>query len=250
MNKDEVQFVVDKNLPTWANNADEFFAAADANERANGRSYRSLVFAIPNEAEDKNQWAQDFTERLIGHEHTYRLAIHIPANGHNPHAHLMFSERGTKDLPPESFFSRANAKNPMFSGSKSKQWLERAKSDYLGMIQTLCPDYVPPNAGEQKIGMKLPNASAEFEAQRQAREDEVKEQRANKLELDELNAKIQVLELSPTEVKIAAVLDADNAIEGHVITVDFARFKPALKPSGNQPAKPSIPTPSLRPRFR
>jgi MobA/MobL family len=181
--KTEVKFVIDKNLPAWAKNADEFFAAADDNERANGRSYRSIVFAIPNEAIDKTQWAQQLVHQLVGERHAYRLAIHIPVNGHNPHAHLMFSERGLKDLEADKFFGRGNAKDPIYSGRKSKQWLAIAKQHYLALIRSLCPNYTPANSGEQKVGPKLINAKPTYEEQRQQRAQEVAQLRQGSAEL-------------------------------------------------------------------
>lgn len=182
-NKTEVQLVIDKNLPSWALNADDFFTKADSHERANGRSFRSIVFAIPNEAYDKEQWAQEFTQTILGDRHAYRLAVHIPTGGHNPHAHLMFTERRQSALPAETYFGRKNTKEKAFSGSKSKQWLASAKSQYLALIRTICPTYTPPNKQEQKIGPNLFDAGAEYEIKRLQRYEEVLQLRACEQEL-------------------------------------------------------------------
>lgn len=188
--KTEVQFVIDKNLPSWANTADDFFAEADQNERSNGRSYRSIVFAIPNEAIDKCEWAQEFAQTLLGNKHAYRLAVHIPQNQHNPHAHLMFTERGQADMPAETYFGRKNAKERAFSGSKSKQWLDSAKRQYLALIRRLCPDYTPPNRGEPKIGQYMPKASPVYDEKRQDHMAEVAQLRTDERELEAVNASL------------------------------------------------------------
>lgn len=189
--KKEVVFVEDKNLPVWAKNADEFFSQADDNERANGRSYRSIVFAIPNEAADKIGWAQAFTKNLIDDKHAYRLAVHMPANGHNPHAHLMFTERGMTELPAELYFGRKNTKAKEYSGSKSRQWLERAKQQYLAFIRVICPDYVPANRDELKIGAKLFHASETYEQERQQRAEQVRQLREDEQDLKRVQFAIE-----------------------------------------------------------
>lgn len=236
--KTEVQFVVDKNLPSWANNADEFFAEADQNERSNGRSYRSIVFAIPNEAADKCLWAQTYAHTLLGHEHAYRLAVHIANDGHNPHAHLMFSERGKTNLQAAIYFGRKNAKNRVFSGSQSKQWLQGAKRQYLTQIRTICPNYTPPNKHEPKIGPALLGANANYETQRLERKDEV------------LRLRSDIQELT----------DVDNAIASHEISLLIPIQKRApingiLNEAGFQPSSKIVishllPPHSLQPRKR
>jgi hypothetical protein len=171
--KDEVIAVIDYNLPSWAKDARHFFEVADTKERLNGRSYRSVIFAIPNEAEDKVQWAQHYAEELIGNRHAYRLAIHDKPN--NPHAHLMFSERGTPNELKRSlnqdeqknYFSQQNPKDRNIS---QRGWLTKAKELYLRHIRRICPTYFPANRFEPKIGPTLKNAGASYETKRQARE--------------------------------------------------------------------------------
>jgi hypothetical protein len=227
--KSEVKFIIDKNLPTWANNADEFFAAADENERANGRSYRSIVFAIPHEAPDKKQWSQQLVDQLLGERHAYRLAIHIPDDGHNPHAHLMFSERGLKDLEASKFFSRSNAKNPIYSGNKSKQWLERAKRHYLALIRVLCPAYTPPNRGEQKVGPKLLNPSPVYEELRHERERTVLELRRDSQELQSVMEEIARLPKTPRYSVFEAIQAALEGEQGVGLDEAVKRFKPSSR---------------------
>ena len=190
--KTEVQAVMDKNIPaSVAKDGLAFFQKADELERANGRSYRSLIIAIPREATDKTAWAQTFTDDLLKDKHAYRLAIHDKGDG-NPHAHLMFSERGLKEgQTAKDFFSRKNPK-PTYATSKkeSADWLKNAKALYLTHVQKVAPDFVPTPKGEPKIGPKLKNASAAFEAKRADREKTVHGIRDGEKSLQILDAKI------------------------------------------------------------
>lgn len=171
--KDEVIAVIDRNLPSWAKDARHFFEVADSKERLNGRSYRTVIFAIPNEAGDKVEWAQHYAEELIGNRHAYRLAIHDKPN--NPHAHLMFSERGAPNELKRSlnqdeqknYFSQQNPKDRNIS---QRDWLTKAKELYLRHIRRICPTYFPVNRFEPKIGPTLKSAGASYETKRQARE--------------------------------------------------------------------------------
>ena len=88
-------------LPSWAeDDPREYWDAADLYERANGRLYVSADFALPRDLDPKDQadLAHAFAEELTADERLpYTLAIHAgrDADGHehNPHAHLMISER-------------------------------------------------------------------------------------------------------------------------------------------------------------
>ena len=178
--KNEVIAVIDRNLPSWAKDARHFFEVADSKERLNGRSYRTVIFAIPNETQNKVQWAQDYADDLLGNRHAYRLAIHEKPN--NPHAHLMFSERGApaalKRRPHQdeqkNYFSQQNPKDREIS---KRGWLTKAKELYLRHICRICPKYEPPNRLEPKIGPKFKGAGPTYEAQRKQREALVSKQR-------------------------------------------------------------------------
>ncbi len=107
-------------LPPWARgSAARFFAAADEHERANGNSYRELELALPVELSDaeRGKLVREFVAEQIGSGHAYSWAIHEP-KGHNPHVHIMFSERKLDGIErgPEQYFKRANAKNPERGG--------------------------------------------------------------------------------------------------------------------------------------
>jgi hypothetical protein len=108
------------NLPPWARgSAARFFAAADEHERANGNSYRELELALPVELSDaeRGKLVREFVAEQIGSGHAYSWAIHEP-KGHNPHVHIMFSERKLDGIErgPEQYFKRANGKNPERGG--------------------------------------------------------------------------------------------------------------------------------------
>ena len=193
--KTEVKIVIDKNLPQWATDGHDFFQKADLNERANGRSYRSLIFAIPNEATDKTQWAEDLTYKFLGDRHAYRLAIHD--DGHNPHCHLMFTERGRKDdLSPDKYFGRGNPKDRAMNHAS---WLDKAKETYLSEIRTVAPSYTPSFTKEPKIGPSMKQAGNAYEANRKKRIEEVEFLRRAKELLPKLDKYIAKLELEAQE---------------------------------------------------
>jgi MobA/MobL family len=193
--KAEVKIVIDKHLPQWATDGHDFFQKADLYERANGRSYRSVIFAIPNEAKDKTQWAEDFTEKLLNDRHAFRLAIHD--DGHNPHCHLMFTERGRKDdLAPDKYFSRSNAKDRAMNHSL---WLDKAKETYLGQIRTVAPNYTPSYTQEPKIGPSMKQAGNTYEVNRKKRIEEVEFLRLAARAVRAIDATIQRLELEAQE---------------------------------------------------
>ena len=128
------------NMPEWAeDDPGKYWEAADEHERANGRLYSEVQFALPKELneEERREAASSFAERLTGGERLpYTLAIHRGgANGENPHAHLMFSERGHDGIERsgEQWFKRYNAKAPEKGGArksraaKAGDWLEKTR---------------------------------------------------------------------------------------------------------------------------
>ena len=128
------------NMPEWAeDDPGKYWEAADEHERANGRLYSEVQFALPKELgeADRRELAGEFTERVCSGERLpYTLAIHRGgANGENPHAHLMFSERGHDGIErdAEQWFKRHNAKAPEKGGArksraaKAGDWLEKTR---------------------------------------------------------------------------------------------------------------------------
>src|ERR1035437_502727 len=139
--RDDVRYVSDHNLPSWSKNGHEFFIAADENERANGRSYSEIEFAIPRNIADPVEYAKQYADQLLGDRHTYRLAVHdklASDGGRNVHGHLMFTERRLDgyDRSREQFFKRANKAHPDRGGcAKDRGWNDRQT------IQTLRREY-------------------------------------------------------------------------------------------------------------
>lgn len=139
--RDDVRYVSDHNIPSWAKDGREFFSAADENERANGRSYSEVEFAIPRGVADPVGYAKQYADQLLGDRHPYRLAVHDKLagdGGRNIHGHLMFTERQLDgyDRSRERFFKRANKAHPERGGTaKNRGWNDRQT------IQTLRRDY-------------------------------------------------------------------------------------------------------------
>jgi hypothetical protein len=131
------------NMPSWAEeDPAEYWEAADDFERANGRLYVSADFALPQglSAEDQVALAREFAHELTAEEHLpYTLAIHAgrDENGeaHNPHAHLMFSERQNDGIERSrgEWFKRANSDHPDRGGAPKSRtfhgpaWVEQAR---------------------------------------------------------------------------------------------------------------------------
>ncbi len=127
-------------MPAWASDdAHAYWEAADLHERANGRLYSEVQFALPVELDEgqRRELAQEFTQSLTGEERLpYTLALHRGGpGGENPHAHLMFSERGNDGVErsAQQWFRRYNAKAPARGGArksragKAGDWLSKTR---------------------------------------------------------------------------------------------------------------------------
>lgn len=127
-------YVESGNMPDFAqNNPHQFWEAADAHERANGRTYTELQIALPRElSEEKNiELACAATREILGSRFAYTLALHNPEAAdkfEQPHFHLMWSERAIDDttrvIPEERFFKRNGAK-------KDRKWNDQNIADEL-----------------------------------------------------------------------------------------------------------------------
>lgn len=119
------------NMPSWANSSNEYWQAADEHERANGRLFRSYEFSLPIELDQKAQLdlARSFCRELATAPEgnlPYSFAIHH-GDGKNPHCHLMISERVNDGISrtAESWFRRANKKDPEKGGALKAESLEK-----------------------------------------------------------------------------------------------------------------------------
>ena len=144
--RDPAIYIESDHMPSWADDdAGQYWDAADLYERANGRLYVSADFALPRDLtpEDQIALAHEFAQRLTADESLpYTLAIHSgrDANGqeHNPHAHLMLSERKNDGIErsPEQWFSRAHPADPMKGGAEKsrtfhgREWVENARGEW------------------------------------------------------------------------------------------------------------------------
>jgi hypothetical protein len=141
-------------MPSWAEGRPrEYWDAADVHERANGRLYVSADFALPRDLsrEDQVALARGFAQELTKDSSLpYTLAIHAghdkTGHEHNPHAHLMLSERKNDgiDRSSEQWFSRANRSDPVRGGAEKtrvihgRAWMEQARERWADLTnQTL-----------------------------------------------------------------------------------------------------------------
>ena len=125
--RDELEHRESGHMPAWAEDDPRaYWQAADEHERANGRLYSEIQFALPKELSEaaRREAASRFAGQLTGQERLpYTLAIHRGGVGENPHAHLMFSERGHDGIErsAEQWFTRYNAKAPEQGGARKSR---------------------------------------------------------------------------------------------------------------------------------
>jgi hypothetical protein len=138
---DRVEYATSRNLPSFAaGDAVAYWEAADVYERANARLFKEVEFALPIELEpsERQQLAESFAEQLLaGEKLPYTLAIH-EGRGHNPHCHVLISERVNDGVErePSQWFRRWNAREPDLGGArktealKPREWLERVREQW------------------------------------------------------------------------------------------------------------------------
>ena len=134
----ELVYAESQMMPAWAEeNPALYWQSADLYERANGRLFQQVEFALPRELsrEAQIELAQMFALEISNTKHgflPYTLAIHA-GKGENPHAHLMMSERVIDgyERTPETWFKRAATgdKSAELGGAKktdafqAKEWI-------------------------------------------------------------------------------------------------------------------------------
>ena len=156
-------------MPEWAQDDPRtYWAAADAHERANGRLYRDIEFALPKELPERQQvaLARAFSDSVTtgtGERLPYTLAVHH-GEGENPHAHLMFSERANDGIArsAEQWFRRHNPKAPDQGGAKKseatkpKAWLEQTRASWAeqanrALARAGCPEQIHAGSLAQQL---------------------------------------------------------------------------------------------------
>mgnify|MGYP003623235088 CR=1 FL=1 len=113
------------NMPEWASEAPRnYWEAADVHERANGRLFKQLEFALPKELSPEQQisLAASFcrgTATTKDGPLPYSFAVHKGPDRGNPHCHLLISERVNDGINRASgqWFKRA-AKDPAKGGAR------------------------------------------------------------------------------------------------------------------------------------
>lgn len=114
------------NMPSFAQESTrEFWAPADKFERANGAAYREYIIALPRglTVDQLRALVEDMIPGLVGGR-PYQYAVHSPESsidgGHNPHLHLMYSDRAPDgiDRSPGQYFARYNPDSPEKGGCK------------------------------------------------------------------------------------------------------------------------------------
>jgi len=141
---DDLRIFGSGNMPSFAIESPErFWEYADIYERANARVCTEVVFALPRELnlEQQQELVSTFIEKTISNENhnlPYSFAIHNDSENHNPHCHLIFSERHNDKIErtAEQFFKRANSKNPELGGAKksthanSKEFVQEVRTTW------------------------------------------------------------------------------------------------------------------------
>ena len=142
--KGDLVFSGHGNLPSWAGGSPaDFWAAADAYERANGAAYRELIIALPNELAGDSLLllVKDLVSNLVGAK-PYQYAVHSRQSSlqgsQNPHVHIMYSDRMPDGIErsADRTFSRFNPYCPERGGcrkaSAGRSWA-RVHEDMVAM---------------------------------------------------------------------------------------------------------------------
>jgi hypothetical protein len=132
----EVLYKSHGHMPAWAENCPRnYWEAADTHERANGRLFKQIEFALPKELSPQQQTelAASFCADMALTKDgplPYSFAVHKGRDEANPHCHLLISERVNDGhyREPDLWFKRA-AKDPINGGAKKtnelrpREWL-------------------------------------------------------------------------------------------------------------------------------
>lgn len=125
-------------IPKWANDAKDFWKAADELEyKSTARVYKEVKISLPNELTMDNniELVNEFLKKELGENHYYSVAIHekevneFDGKISNPHAHIMICTRELTDnitFTRDTFFNNPLKKfNP--GCKKNREWDKKEK---------------------------------------------------------------------------------------------------------------------------
>jgi hypothetical protein len=151
--RDPAIYTESDHMPSWAtDDPHAYWDAADLFERANGRLYVAADFALPRDLDpdDQIELAHTFAEELTADgQLPYTLAIHAgrdeAGREHNPHAHLMVSERQNDgiDRDRQHWFKRADRTHPERGGAPKtrqfhgREWVEHARERWAQLTNEM-----------------------------------------------------------------------------------------------------------------
>lgn len=186
--REELVYKAIGNLPEWAEDARDFWQAADRYERIGGRVFYEFEIALPNELsyEQNIDLVNDFIKMTIGDKKFYTYAIHDKDASLSPdkrqiHAHIMFCEREFDriDRTRELFFKRANTKNPERGGAKKDDRFtarNRKGAEKISEIRMLWQTYANHHLAKNGFeNIKINMASYEKQMQEALAKDDLEE---------------------------------------------------------------------------
>jgi len=288
--RDDVLHIEHGNMPGFAA-ADPlaFWQAADAHERANGRAYTEIQYAVPRELterKDQIRFAQRMADGIVGVKHPYTLAMHdaeAADGGRNIHAHLMFSERMLDgiDRAPEQFFKRAAAPyrhrvtkemmpaDPARGGAaknremNAKSFVQDVRARYertvnqalerAGVAERISMARNERREPEPKIGPAHPRA--DLDTRREARVEQVRELRAARTDArrivsDYTALRSEILDLTGNIAEAKAAREAHQAAERAERERKRAESLARFEQSRAAASQPAPPPPSPEERRR
>lgn len=125
--KEDLVYYESNNIPSWAKNDRDFWKE----EEKKKDGFKKIELALPNECTmyEKIQMVKDYCEEEFSDRYVYSFAVHEVEGSisgeKNPHAHIMFSERGKEEgreePTREDFFKKSRTrKDGTISGGYRK----------------------------------------------------------------------------------------------------------------------------------
>ena len=189
--KEDLVFTCSGNLPDWAQDAGEFWGAAEENRRVKGRAYREIRMGLQEELslDDNIDLVEEFLkESGIGKNHAFTYAIHDKEAAYdhdhrNIHCHLMFCEKSIeKDRPlgPDLYFKQyaVNQHGEPCSGYLADRYYQSHQGN--AAMRKMWADIV--NRKFKELGIKREISEKSLAAQRQDMLDQGRFEEAEKLD--------------------------------------------------------------------